>query len=115
MVRGVGKNPSLQTMFFFSFFDSKEDNCQPQTQRQPPEVVVTLLTQPLISPLSLCAGTIWETLSSDPSFSLLTAALNSTDLARALDGEGGGATRYTLFAPDNDAIRASSDFPRGIH
>lgn len=59
-------------------------------------------------------GTIWETLLSDPSFSLLTAALNSTDLARSLDADGGGAaSSYTLFAPDNEAIEASSDFPQG--
>lgn len=59
------------------------------------------------------AGTIWETLASDPSFSLLTAALNSTDLARALDAVGGTASKYTLFAPDDEAIKATSDFPEG--
>ncbi|CAM9666230.1 unnamed protein product, partial [Ectocarpus fasciculatus] len=59
-------------------------------------------------------GTIWETLCSDPSFSLLTAALNSTSLAATLDGDGGGAAAlaYTLFAPDDDAIKASPGFPQ---
>ncbi|CAM9636936.1 unnamed protein product, partial [Ectocarpus sp. 12 AP-2014] len=59
-------------------------------------------------------GTIWKTLCSDPSFSLLAAALNSTSLAATLDADGGGAgaTAYTLFAPDDNAIKASPEFPQ---
>ncbi|CAN0329326.1 unnamed protein product, partial [Hapterophycus canaliculatus] len=53
-------------------------------------------------------GTIWQTLCTDPSFSLLAAALNSTSLAAKLDGSSaGGGASYTLFAPDDDAIKAS--------
>lgn len=58
------------------------------------------------------AGTIWQTLHADPSFSLLAAALNATGLAETLDSKGGTGA-YTIFAPDNEAIQASPDFPEG--
>ena len=65
-------------------------------------------------PCSRFEGTIWETLSSDESFSLLTAALNGTKLARSLD-TADGRVFYTFFAPDNDAIRASpAGLPEGL-
>lgn len=60
------------------------------------------------------AGTIWQTLCSDPSFSLLVEALNATSLAETLNSKG-GTGMYTLFAPDNEAIEASEDFPKGSY
>lgn len=68
---------------------------------------------PLSTPIHTTEGTIWQTLSLDPSFSLLVAALNATSLPETLDSKGGTAS-YTIFAPDNDAIRATPDFPGGM-
>lgn len=60
---------------------------------------------------NLSIGTIWETLTADPSFSMLAKALNTTALARSLDTLKGAS--YTLFAPDDAAIEASQNFPEG--
>lgn len=53
-------------------------------------------------------------MNADASFSLLVEALNATVLAETLDSKGGTGA-YTIFAPDNEAIAASPDFPQGVY
>jgi uncharacterized surface protein with fasciclin (FAS1) repeats len=57
------------------------------------------------NPFSNKPKTIYETISCDPEFSYLTAAVNKAGLVSALNGL--GKTSLTLFAPTNDAFKAA--------
>jgi uncharacterized surface protein with fasciclin (FAS1) repeats len=51
--------------------------------------------------------TIYGTISCDPQYSFLTAAINKAGLVDALNKSGGKTTLLTLFAPTNDAFKAA--------
>jgi len=59
------------------------------------------------NPLPGHEKTIYQTISCDPEYSFLTAAINKAGLVDALNKSGGKTTPLTLFAPTNAAFKAA--------